>query len=165
MGYIGFLWGIIGVVLILLSAIIRLVAYVADLHIATLGFGHWVFLIFWILFMGVAEGYRGFQKKFSPRVVARANYLRLNPTIIRVFFAPLFCLALFGATKRRLWVSWSLTLGIFLLVLIVRQFDQPWRGMIDAGVVAGLSWGLAAIFFFVLKSFTDLSWHVDPEVK
>ena len=40
---------------------------------------------------------------------------------------------------------------IVFLIIIVRQFPQPWRGAVDAGVVAGLSYGMAATVYFSLK--------------
>ena len=39
------------------------------------------------------------------------------------------------------------------LVALVRRLDQPWRGIIDAGVVVGLAWGLAALWIFTARAF------------
>ena len=37
---------------------------------------------------------------------------------------------------------YGLTLAIILMVRIVHGLAQPWRGIIDLGVLAGLAWGL-----------------------
>jgi hypothetical protein len=35
-----------------------------------------------------------------------------------------------------------------LLIEVVRQLEQPLRGMVDLGVVVGLAWGLVAMLIF-----------------
>ena len=99
----------------------------------------------WLGFMAYFEGYRGFQKAFAPRVVARTQYLARNPTALELLLAPMFAMGLIRATKKRLLVSWWLLIGVTFLVLMVRLLPQPWRGLVDAGVVLGLSWGCLAI--------------------
>ena len=99
----------------------------------------------WMGFMAYFEGYRGFQKAFAPRVVARTQYLARNPTALELLLAPMFAMGLIRATKKRLLVSWWLLIGVTFLVLMVRLLPQPWRGLIDVGVVLGLSWGCLAI--------------------
>jgi len=32
------------------------------------------------------------------------------------------------------------TAAIVVLVLLVHRLEQPWRGIVDAGVVTGLTW-------------------------
>jgi len=64
-------------------------------------------------------------------------------------------MSLFYATRKRLIVSWSLIIGITLIVVLVRQLPQPWRGIVDIGVVTGLGYGaahLVAAFFKALIS-------------
>ena len=34
---------------------------------------------------------------------------------------------------------------MIVLIVSVRQLPQPWRGMVDAGVVVGLTWGVVSI--------------------
>lgn len=165
MGFLGAVWGILGISILLGYAIVRvcghaLVAF--DMGLTPL---QWAVTVAWCLFMLVAEGYRGFQKQFSPRVVARARYLARNPRLIDVLLAPLFCVGYFRATRRRKIVSWSLTLGIILLVAIVRQLPQPWRGIIDFGVVLGLAYGLLWIWIFACVAFSGRRFEVDPEVR
>lgn len=99
----------------------------------------------WLGFMAYFEGYRGFQKAFAPRVVARTQHLAQNPRVLEIVLAPMFAMGLIRATKKRLLVSWWLLIGVSALVLMVRLLPQPWRGLVDAGVVLGLSWGCIAI--------------------
>jgi hypothetical protein len=140
------LWGIFGFVLILLQAIYRL-APLAWEPIASgqLETWHWGLYTFSIVFNGYSEGYKAFQLQVAPRVIARADHLASQPRLLHVILAPLFCMALFHASRRRLIISWSVYAGILVLIIAVRQLAQPWRGIVDAGVVVGLSWGVLAI--------------------
>ncbi|MBX3248971.1 MAG: hypothetical protein KF901_17470 [Myxococcales bacterium] len=101
-----------------------------------------------VVFNAYAEGYRGFQKRFSPRVVGRAFHLGANPRPLYVALALPFCLSLFHAQRRQRIVSWVFLVGLVALIIAVRQLPQPWRGIIDGGVVVGLAWGAASIVAF-----------------
>lgn len=141
-------WGVLGVAAFLGQAIYRL----APLAIEPLRGGELSALqiaayVVFASFMGYSEGYRGFQKRFSPKVVARALYLAENPRPLHVLFAPAFCMAYFHATRRGLLTAWGVTSMVVVLVILVRGIAQPWRGIIDGGVVLGLSWGVAALFY------------------
>ncbi|HKP60227.1 MAG TPA: hypothetical protein VJV78_26060 [Polyangiales bacterium] len=95
-----------------------------------------------------AEGYRALHGRFVPHVVARAAQLSAAPQSLRGWLiAPLYVLCLVQAhrsSQRRAWLSVIL---IVLAVLIVRALPEPWRGIIDAGVAAALSIGLASLVF------------------
>ena len=140
------LWGIFGFVLVLCQAVFRLAPLawqpIAD---GNLEIWHWALYGASILFNGYSEGYKAFQLQVAPRVIARASYLANNPKPLHVVLAPFFCMALFHATRKRLIISWLVYAGIVAIVLAVRQLSQPWRGIVDAGVVVGLSWGIIAI--------------------
>ena len=41
---------------------------------------------------------------------------------------------------------------IVLLVVAVRQLPQPWRGIVDLGVVVGLFAGALSIVFFAVQA-------------
>jgi len=138
-------WAIGGVVLLLSSAVWRLAPLALEALSEPLTWVHWAFLVPWVFFMAYSEGYRGFQKGFSPRVVVRAWSLLRRPRAHHVLLAPAIAMGWMYATRKRLIVSWSLTVGIVGLVLLVRLLPQPWRGLVDGGVVLGLGWGLAAI--------------------
>ena len=105
--------------------------------------------------MAYFEGYKGFQKGFSPRVAARLYFLLGNVTYKRFLLAPLFCLGFFDAERKRIIFIYCLTSVIFLMVKFVEQVPMPWRGILDVGVVVGLSWGLLSVTFYSIKAFTS----------
>lgn len=159
------LWCIVGVELILADALYRLLprAVAPLLQDAELPLGVQLTYIGSILFLGFFEGYKGFQKSFSPRVAARALHLAASPSRKYVVLGPLFAMALLGTTKRRWIASWALVLGVITLIVAVHQLPELYRSAVDAGVVVGLSWGALSI----LTSFgTALRKgpQVDPEL-
>jgi hypothetical protein len=164
MGGFGAFWGLAGVVLLLGSAIYRLMPLAIDAFAYDWSWYHWFTFALLIFFMAYAEGYRAFQKGFSPRVAARARYLRDHPNALHAFLAPLFCMAYFHALKRRQIVSLSVTAGIIVLVVLVRLLPQPWRGIIDGSVVVGLVWGLVSLIVFGFQAFTLERFNYSPEV-
>lgn len=164
MGLFGAIWGITGVSLLLGGAIYRLLALAAEAFHNDFYWYHWLALIAVILFMAYAEGYKGFQQGFSPRVAARAKYLKDFPNTLSSLLGPFFCMGYFRASRKRMVVSVSLTLGIIVLVLMVRLLPQPWRGIVDAGVIAGLVWGLATLLFYSFRAFTSKEFKYSPEV-
>ncbi len=147
---LGFLWGVGGVVSLLLFAIWRLASVALELEGAAMDPVHWAALLFSVAYMAYAEGYRGFHLGFAPRVVARARHLRDNPRPAHVAAAPLFCMGFVHATRRRRLLTIGLTAMIVGFVLAVRLLPQPWRGILDAGVVAGLTVGVCSIGYFLL---------------
>ena len=116
---------------------------------------HWLALAFSVIYMAYAEGYKGFHLGFAPRVVVRARYLADNPRALHVLLAPLFCMGYIYATRKRQIVSFALTVTIICFVLIARSMPQPWRGILDAGVVVGLSLGVLSIAYFLIISSID----------
>src|SRR5574341_1485783 len=76
MGMIGALWGVSGVLLLLGSAVYRLGPLAVDAFSYDFLWYHWTCLLCVVFFMAYAEGYVGFQQRFSPRVAARARYHR-----------------------------------------------------------------------------------------
>ncbi len=164
LGLIAF-WGIAGVVAILVKAVVRLLPLVLELAEYVLAPVELAALVGWIAVMAVAEGWRGFHRQFSPRVVARALHLEAvrRPRWV-VALAPLYCMGLVHATRRRLWTSWILTLGIVALVIGVRQLSQPWRGIVDAGVVVGLAIGTLSILYYVVRVARGHAMPVPPDV-
>lgn len=163
-GTFGSVWGLLGVLLLLGSAVYRLAPLAVDALTQEFAWYHWGSLFSIVLFMAYAEGYIGFQQRFSPRVAARARYLRDHPRITLVILAPFFCMGYFHATRRRQMTSIILTLGIIVLVLLVRYLPQPWRGIIDAGVVVGLAWGMISLFIFSISAFRSERFPYSPEV-
>ena len=143
-GVLGVVWGIVGVFAPLLVAIYRLAGRAMEAWDHGFTAVQWVIAVVMVVFMAYTEGYRGFQLRFSPRTAARIRYLRDRPDRLNSLLAPLFAMGFFRAIRRRLIATWILTIGIVILVVQVQRLDQPWRGVIDAGVVVGLSWGLVS---------------------
>jgi len=158
------LWGIAGVVALLADAIYRLTPHALALLELSLDAVEISVLGVWLAFNAYSEGYRAFHRNFSPRVVARARTLDDEPRPLFVVLAPLYCMGLVHATKRRLVVSWCITVGIVGIVIVVRQLAQPWRGIVDAGVVVGLAWGVASIVYYVVRAYRGHAMPVAPDL-
>ncbi|MEL6216168.1 MAG: hypothetical protein AAFQ99_10895, partial [Pseudomonadota bacterium] len=106
--------------------------------------------------------YRGFQQRFSPRFAARAISLKRNPSPLGFVFAPLALMGFFHAPMRRVIGAIALTLGVVAIVLVYRAFPQPWRGILDFGVIVGLTWGAIATLLAVINA-NARGTDVDPE--
>lgn len=151
MSAIGFVWGVGGILLLLTFAIVRLTGVALELENFELSIWHWLGMAAWFAYMVWAEGYKGFHRAFAPRVVVRASYLAANPRPLHVLLAPLFCMGYIHATPRRRLMSIALSCMIVSFVLAVRMLPQPWRGIIDVGVVAGLAVGVGSIIYYLLQ--------------
>ena len=145
---LGLFWGLGGIILILVFAIYRLTPATLALKDISLEFSHWIALLFSVIYMAYAEGYKGFFLNFSPRAALRADYLSKNPKILHTLLAPLFCMGFIHATRKRKLLSFGLTIIIFGFVMAVRYLPQPWRGILDAGVVTGLTLGCFSSIYF-----------------
>ncbi len=162
-GELGAVWGLGGVGLLLGGAVYRLTPIAIETFDNPLGTLHWGVLVVWVATMLAMEGYMGFQRSFSPRVAARARYLVDRPSVVRSLFAPFFCMGYFHSTRRVQIRSILLTIGIVTLVVAVRRVAQPWRGIIDMGVVLGLTWGIASIAVFTYMAFATDGFDRSPE--
>ena len=76
------------------------------------------------------------------------------PLGARTILAPLFCLGLLEGPPARLVRAWTLVAAIVATIVQTRTFDPAWRAVGDAGVVAGLSWGLVAVIVATRRAFT-----------
>ena len=153
LGMLGAVWGFTGAFALIGFAVWRLAPLVLHALQHSLSLLQWTSLIGCVVFMAYSEGYRGFQLAFAPRVAARSLYLSQHPTLPRLLFAPFFVIGYFDATRRRMMTSYLLTGMIIILVFLVHQLEQPWRGIIDAGVVTGLAWGLLSMLYFAARAF------------
>lgn len=165
MGRIGMAWGLLGVILLIAQPLVfRLGPMALDAVRSDLTVLQWVVLVGWVLVNAHAEGYRGFHRRFSPRVVARAQVIARSPRPLWVLLAPLFCMSLFHASRRGLIVARVLVVAIVVLVVLVRQLEQPWRGIVDAGVVVGLGLGLASILYYVGRMLAGYDPPLPPDL-
>ncbi|MEJ7731706.1 MAG: hypothetical protein WKG00_21155 [Polyangiaceae bacterium] len=146
-------WGILGVLFLLGNALHKVVPFALEpLRKGTLTPLQLLLYVACVIFNAWAEGYRGFQRGFAPRVVARAFHLARHPRPLHVLLAPAYCMSYFHASRRGMIVAWSVTSIIALVVIGVRHVPQPWRGIIDAGVVVGLVWGAVAVAVFFVRA-------------
>jgi len=157
------LWGLGGIFFLVGFAVYRLTPRAVEALASGLGPWQWGLLGVWMLLMAYSEGYRGFQQRFSPRTAARARWLRDRPSPLRVVLAPLFCMGYFHATRRVRIASIGLTAGIIVFVVAVSYCPQPWRGIIDCGVVVGLAWGLVSLGWFGWKALGSPEFDYSPE--
>jgi hypothetical protein len=159
-------WGTLGVVAVLVHAILRLLPNAIEpIANGTLDLRGGLAYAAAIVGLGYAEGYRGFQRRFSPRVVARAARLaRTRQPAWRIVMAPLMTMGLMHATRQRLIATWMLVAMIVALVVLVGLLDQPWRGAVDAGVVVGLSWGSATILIELVGLLRGREPTIDPDL-
>lgn len=147
-GLLAACWAITGFSLLILRALQKLLAISIDAFDFSFTPLHWAALLATILFMAYSEGYKGFQKGFSPRFAARMRYLLHSGSVLERLLAPFYCMNFFNAPRRRMLVSYMVLLAILLLIFIFQMIPQPWRGILDAGVVVGLAWGLASTWWY-----------------
>ena len=151
--YVVFAWGVGGVLALFARALVRLTPMawqpIAEGSLSAMQVGLYAA---WIVFNAYGEGYRAFQKSFSPRVVARAYHLASQPRPFQAVFAPAYCLSLFHANRRGLVTAWVMLFVIIGLVALLRITPQPWRGIIDGGVVVALAWGALVIVVFSVRA-------------
>lgn len=136
-------WAVVGVLVLLVQGLVKLIPVAAEAIRGPLSplesFCLWTFVAINLYL----EGYRGFQLRFVPRVVARALHLARMPNVgaWSVVLAPFFAMGFFHARRRARLSAWILSGLIALAVVLVRKLPYPWRGVVDAGVVAGLGYG------------------------
>lgn len=160
MATFGSVWGSFGVVYILSKGITRVLPTALDpfyeassLVLSPL---QWSLYALSCLFFAYAEGYKGFHTRFAPLVVKRSFTLVIgtaqgnNP--LNYLLAPLYSMGLWGATRKRQKISWSLNLGIVGIVALVKRLPPAPRCIIDAGVVVGLTIGSASILYHFVTS-------------
>ncbi|CAM9693716.1 unnamed protein product [Phaeothamnion confervicola] len=156
-------WGVFTVLIVLANAVKRL----APIAMQPFSQGdflpyQWGLYAAFAAFMAYAEGFKGFQKKFSPLVVKRALTLDDGAGPLRVLLAGPYSMGLFHASRKRKTVSWCLTVGVFGLVQLVKRLPYPWRSIVDAGVVVGLSYGALSIAVIYARSLFGKSPDIDP---
>ena len=106
---------------------------------------HWAMFALSVVTMAYVEGYRAFHLKFAPLVVNRSFGLADRKGFFNCLFAGPFSMGLIGATKKRAIVSWGVSIGVFCVVFLVKKLPYPWRPIVDAGVISGLTVGSMSI--------------------
>jgi hypothetical protein len=164
LGLAGAVLGVAGVLVLLGSAVYRLLPRAIEPISTGLAPWQWGLYAAIAIFIAYTEGYRAMQLRFGPRVVARAIVLARDPRLWLVLLAPAFAMALLHARRRRLIASWILVVAIVVMVILVQRLDQPYRGMIDGGVVVGLSWGIATILAVSVQALRGRPPAIDPDL-
>lgn len=159
-------WGVIGCMLLISSGVYRVVPHAIEpvwpeyslrpfelvLYVGFIGFQAW------------AEGYRGFQKGVVPRILARAQWLTDHPERVHPIVAPLFVTGLFGMQRRALIVRYVFIVLIIGVIVAMKFVPQPWRGIVDGGVVIGLAWGVVAMGVGLVQLFRGIVPDADPQI-
>ena len=149
-------WGVLGVVLLLSQAVVRLTPLALEPILDhSLGPVSVAAYVAWAAFSLYFEGYRAFQLRFCPRVVARAFHLARHPRPLFVALAPAFCMGFFHANRRTKILAWGTTTMVVCLVLLMRQAPQPLRGIVDGGVVLALVYGTVALLVLFARGFSN----------
>ncbi|MCB9662883.1 MAG: hypothetical protein H6732_02130 [Alphaproteobacteria bacterium] len=158
------LWGLGGVLLLLGRAIARLTPMALEpLERGDLSGLHLAFGGIWVAGMVWSEGWRGFHQRFAPRAVRRAAYLHAAPLPVRLL-APLACMGLVWATPRRRRASALVLCFVIAAIVSVRWLPYPWRGLVDAGVVAGLGVGVASLLWHLVRGWSGTLPAIDPDL-
>ncbi len=155
LGAVALTWGAGGFLAMLAWAMVRLGGMSLESLSYSWGAVHWTVLVLNLGVMAWFEGYKGFQQGYSPRFAARCHRLYHATSLRQALLAPLVAMGLLDAPRRRLVSAWALTVGIVIVVLVYRQLPQPWRGILDAGVLLGLGWGMAATAWSLVRAFRD----------
>jgi hypothetical protein len=163
-GALGVVWAVLGVSGLLLFAIYRLAPKALEAYEHGLSPSQWVIAGATCVFMAYTEGFRGFQGRFSPRTAARIRYLRDHPNAVHSLLAPLFAMGFFHAERRTRITAHVMLFGIVIFVTLVHRLDQPWRGIIDAGVVVGLGWGVVSLAWSIVQALTLPDFAASAEV-
>jgi len=138
------IWGVLGMAAMLAEALGRLVPLAWEGVVVQFAPLPFAVAVVWCGVMAWAEGYRGFQQRFVPAALDRAFAID-GRSKVEVVLAPLKVLGVLGTEPRVKRRAWIMVVGITALVLAVKQLPQPWRGVVDSGVVVGLGWGTAAL--------------------
>ncbi len=164
-GLVAAAWGLAGTLALLVRAMWRLSPVSVQAFAGyDLTAWQWLFAAGWVLFMGLFEGYRVFQRNFAPRVVARAYHLARQPRFVDAMLAPAFCIGLVHASRRRLITSWTVVAGVVSIVFAVHRIAQPYRGIVDAGVVVALAWGVVAVTVFAGRAVAGHPPRLPPDL-
>ncbi len=163
MGLISRLWGLAGVVVLLVSAVWRLMP---GWNEAGVDHGAQTYIALGLLLptMLYIEGYRGFYRGFAPRVVSRSKALADLKSWPYQLLAPLFCMGFIGSYQRRKVIVWIITMAIVGLVVWVKGLPQPWRWVIDLSVAVALLAGVLSVVWLAYRDWSREGYLCDPEI-
>ncbi len=137
-------WGVLGMEALLGQALVRLSRLAWEGVVTQFAPLPFAVAVVWCAVMAWAEGYRGFQQRFVPQALERAFTIDVRSRL-DVALAPLVVLGVWRTEPKVRRRALIMVVGVTTLVLLVKQLPQPWRGVVDSGVVVGLAWGAAAL--------------------
>jgi hypothetical protein len=73
-------------------------------------------------------------------------------------------MALFHARSRTMRVAWITLTLILCAIALLRITPQPWRGIVDAGVVIGIGIGALSLLLHAVQVFTGQRAPASPEL-
>ena len=91
------------------------------------------------------------HRGFCPRAVNRAREVANNSSLSDKILAPLYCIGFFKAPKKRLIITYGMISLIIVFMITAKHIPQPWRGIVDAGPVLGLSVGILSLIFHSIR--------------
>ncbi len=140
-------WGVLGFILLLTRGLVRMVPIALEtINHPLTGIQISAMAVFFVAF-GAGKGYFLFQRVYAPKFAERARMLLHEPSHLNGFFAPLFCMGLFGAPRPKLLRSWVITTFVIVMIVLSRSLPFPWRGTVLGGVCLGLAWGVIAVAY------------------
>lgn len=151
-GIVGAFWGVGGVLLLVGMAVVKLAAPATEALSSPLRWFHWAAIALSVALLLYGKGYRGFYRALAPLVGSRAATVRARPTLLRVALAPLYCMGYFDSERRQQLVVTAMTAAMIGLVFLMRTLAQPWRGIVDAGIIAALVMGFGSILVWSLPA-------------
>jgi hypothetical protein len=151
LGVVAAAWGLLGQLALLLAAVSRLLA-AALTGLAGATPSTWALAAGCVVTFCYFQGYRGFQRRYSPFVAGRAAHLARNPRLAHAVLAPLFCCGLVHATRRRRVATLVLYATMVVLAVGIRRLHEPYRAAVELGVACGLFWGAAALLAFAVRA-------------
>ena len=163
LGLLGAVWCVGGVVFVLSMGMYRISPAVLELSWGAMSVVERVGLLVFVALMLVGKGWFGLHRGFAPRVVIRARELAGEPRLLPVLLAPLVGMGLAFSSAKRLALGWGLIAAITVAVQIILRLPEPWRGIVDAGVIAGLGVGVLSLVWHALVA-PLLRSDVDPSV-
>ncbi len=146
-----YIYSIGGVIAIFSSAIYRLYPHVRESMSLEFSALNWIVLAAYLVVMIVGKGYFALHRGFVPRVINRSEQIISNGKLIDKILAPLYCMGFFKAPRKRMIISYVMIFFIVSFIVSASKIVQPWRGIIDLGVVVGLSLGILSLLFLGFK--------------
>ena len=148
-------WALLGVAAIFAYAVLRLGERGIETIRAGLTPAEWVALVVLTAFVVYSEGVRALQRRWVPHLFERVAELGRERSVLYQLLAPIYALSLMAAPKRSLVRAWAGLFAIVAAVIIVRQFPEPWRGIVDFSVAVSLGWGLLVILAGTVRFLSD----------